>query len=145
MKSDQENTGWPAPPGRAPDGSVAPALCLHDRRREDESEPDHTLSVHAENGWVIVELPGYPPFPEEHTARELREQLYRLVDSGPVQLQLDLGRVHHASSFLITTLVSLHRRIRDMGGRLVLRNLDPHLQNLLHACKLARILEGCSD
>jgi anti-anti-sigma regulatory factor len=80
---------------------------------------------------VVVELPGYPPFPEERTARVLREQLHRLVDSRPVQLQLDLGRVHHAFSFFVTTLVSLHRRIRDMGGRLVLRDVDPHLQHTI--------------
>ena len=135
MKRDQKHTGSPAPHDLTPDGSGAP---------QDKLEPDQTLSVHAEKGWVIVELPDYPAFPEEHTARELRERLYKIVDSRGVQLELDLSHVHHASSFFITSLVTLHRRIRDMGGRLVLRNLDPHLQQLLRACKLDRIFEDCS-
>ena len=145
MRTDHKLNGWPTPPGRAPGASMAPAASLDDRRNNDNSEPGHAFRVHAENGWVVVELPGYPPFPEERTARVLREQLHRLVDSRPVQLQLDLGRVHHAFSFFVTTLVSLHRRIRDMGGRLVLRDVDPHLQHTIHACKLDSILEGCSD
>jgi STAS domain-containing protein len=145
MRTDHKLNGWPTPPGRAPGASVAPAASFDDRCNNDNSEPDHAFRVHAENGWVVVELPGYPPFPEERTARVLREQLYRLVDSRPVQLQLDLGRVHHASSFLVTTLVSLHHRIRDMGDRLVLRNVDPHLQHMIQARTLAHILEDCSD
>ena len=65
MRNDHKLNVWPTPPGRAPGASVAPASCLDDRRNNDNSEPGHAFRVHAENGWVVVELPGYPPFPED--------------------------------------------------------------------------------
>ena len=61
MRTDHKLNGWPTPPGRAPGASVARAASLDDRRNNDNSEPGHAFRVHAENGWVVVELPGYPP------------------------------------------------------------------------------------
>jgi len=37
MRNDHKLNVWPTPPGRAPSASVAPAACLDDRRKNDNS------------------------------------------------------------------------------------------------------------
>jgi anti-sigma B factor antagonist len=63
---------------------------------------------------------------------------------GRSHLLLDFTNVEYLSSVELGTLITLHKRMRDSGGRLTLFNLNPqvyevftitHLQTLLGICR----------
>jgi anti-anti-sigma factor len=49
---------------------------------------------------------------------------------------LDLSAVKYMSSSGFRPLLSLQRKVREHGGRLVLSNLDPHVEDVFSVTRL---------
>jgi anti-anti-sigma regulatory factor len=64
----------------------------------------------------------------------LANELLELVrESGQARLYLDFGPVHVVASIVAGKLLALDRELREIGGRLILRNLDPVVRQLFEA------------
>ena len=62
-----------------------------------------------------------------HTAPELREALTRAIDEGRNRLVVDLTETSYMDSSGLTALVVAHKRVRKLGGLLVVVNVDPSI------------------
>jgi len=62
-----------------------------------------------------------------HTAPELREALTRAIDEGRSRLVVDLTETSYMDSSGLTALVVAHKRVRKLGGQLVVVNVDPSI------------------
>lgn len=73
----------------------------------------------------------------ETVAETLRDQLQTLyLQSAAVHAVLDMGAVTYLSSVGFAPLLSLNRRIRERGGRLVLCNLRPDVEEIFTVTRL---------
>jgi len=75
----------------------------------------------------------------------LRGDIDRLLDAGGRRLIIDCTGVGYASSAGIGTLVHLHRRVRESGGRLLITGTDGHVFEVLSLMNLGSILELNAD
>jgi len=62
-----------------------------------------------------------------HTAPELREVLARAIEEGRRRLVVDLTETSYLDSSGLTALVVAHKRVRKLGGQLVVINVDPSI------------------
>jgi anti-anti-sigma factor len=75
---------------------------------------------------------------DEQTASAVSDYLVDLVhQSGPVEFQLDFGRVEWISGAALGTLIGLNRRV---AGRLVLMNVRAPLADVLRLTRVDRLL-----
>jgi anti-sigma B factor antagonist len=75
------------------------------------------------------------------TVREVAEDLYALVDQhGMIDLVLDLTGVRFLSSQTLGTLVSLQRKARAAGGKIVLTGVEPNIARMFHVTRLDSML-----
>jgi anti-anti-sigma factor len=63
------------------------------------------------------------------------------VEAGGRDLVLDFSNVALVSSAGLGVLVGLHNRLRDAGGRLVLRDLDNAVYEVFEATRLTRLFD----
>jgi anti-anti-sigma factor len=84
------------------------------------------------------------------TPRDLRaltvpvmvDELYDLVlENGLANLYLDFAEVQCVTSMTIGKLLSLDGRLRAIGGRLILTNVDPSVHQLFEAANLVGIFD----
>jgi anti-sigma B factor antagonist len=81
---------------------------------------------------------------DECTSHASGEELCRLVESLPrARLVLDLANIRFATSSALGQLVALNRRVRSVGGRLVLSNLSPAVAEAIAVTHLDKVLEVC--
>jgi anti-anti-sigma factor len=74
-------------------------------------------------------------------AEAVSEQLFHLVDDlQRRRLVLDFASVDSLTSLMIGKLVTLNKRLRDAGGRLVLCNVKPDLRGVFEVTGLTRLL-----
>ena len=70
----------------------------------------------------------------------ISQGLYRLVDEDHhKELLLDFAKVRYLSSQAIGILLTLHKKTKAAGGKLVLRGVGPQLMELLKLTKLNRV------
>lgn len=82
----------------------------------------------------------------EQRIRMLREQLFQLVrDLGKNKILLDFKKVVFFSSAGLQTLISLHREVERLGGKLVFCSICPHFYDLLKITKLHTVFDIQSD
>jgi len=62
-----------------------------------------------------------------HTAPELREVLGNAIDAGRSRIIVDLTETSYMDSSGLTALVVAHKRVRELGGQLVVVNVDPSI------------------
>jgi len=74
-------------------------------------------------------------------AVKLKEELARILDSGTVNLVIDVEKVNYLSSSAIGSLVSANGRIRKNGGVLYLAGMTPELMELFQLLRLTAILQ----
>jgi anti-anti-sigma factor len=78
-------------------------------------------------------------YPEVET---MSEELHCLIERlRPQTLLLDFKGVTYLAARALGQLLVLHKRMRALGGRLVLSNLSSHLHELLHITKLLAVFE----
>jgi anti-anti-sigma factor len=76
-------------------------------------------------GDVAVVRPLLREMTEPSVATELGIQLRALLDSGQLQMAIDLGPVKYMSSTAFGMLANLARRVADAGGTLKVFGMDP--------------------
>ncbi len=80
----------------------------------------------------------------DQTTEDLFLRLEALVvDSGHRKFVLDLGVIEYLASAALGKLVSLHRKARAAGARLVLCNVPPNLARMLQITRLADVMIVC--
>ena len=65
--------------------------------------------------------------------------------AGERHLLLDFTNVKYLNSVELGTLITLHKRTRAAGGRLILFNLDPQLRRLFAVTRLDTLLVICRE
>ena len=74
---------------------------------------------------------------DEPNIQIIGEQLFSLVDdSGRKKLLLNFGNVEYMSSAALGKLITLDRKLKAAGGRLVLCNIDPQIREVFEITKL---------
>jgi anti-sigma B factor antagonist len=78
---------------------------------------------------------------DEPTAQAIGEQLFSLVDSlGRRRMLLNFGNVEYLSSAFLGKLIALNKKLCTAGGRLVLCNISPEIDQVLEVTGLGRQL-----
>jgi anti-anti-sigma factor len=79
---------------------------------------------------------------DEPTAHAIGERLAHLADeAGRDQLLLNLGNVEHMSSVGLSNLISCHKKLQAAGGRLVLCNLNPTMEEVFRTTRLSQMFD----
>ena len=77
---------------------------------------------------------------DQKTLEALGEELFSLVDqTGRQKLLLDFSNVQDISSLAIGMLVTLNKKMRAAGGKLVLCRMDPELRNVMAITQLDQL------
>ncbi len=77
---------------------------------------------------------------DQKTVEVLGEQLFSLVDgTGRQKLLLDFSNVQDLSSLAIGMLVTLNKKVRAAGGKLVLCRMDPELRQVMALTQLDKL------
>lgn len=90
----------------------------------------------------LVELRGEL---DVYTCRTARKEFRALLDSAHRRLLLDLGRLTFIDSAGLGMLVRLLRRVRDMGGDLVLVRATPSTRKLFRMTGLDALFVFAED
>ncbi len=78
----------------------------------------------------------------KETIPVLVDELFELVsESGQPNLYLDLGDIHLIASVVFGKMLSLDKKLRAHGGRLVLLNLDAFVYRMFQATRLTDVLD----
>ncbi len=79
---------------------------------------------------------------EDILARELKG---RAEDLGACHLLLDFTHVEYLNSMELGTLITLHKRVKAVGGRLTLFNLKPQVYEVFTVTRLQTLLGICRE
>lgn len=72
----------------------------------------------------------------------IEDDVFGLVEgSDQKHLRLDLVDVRFVSSAALGALIALQRKLRAVGGRLSLCNLNPEMREVIRATKLDSVLD----
>ena len=74
-----------------------------------------------------------------------RRQLARQVDSGMVNLTIDLDRVGALGSGGLAALIATLRRARDRGGNVRVHASQPHIRRVMELTGLSRVFRLSPD
>ncbi len=103
------------------------------------NETSDLLLTRTTDGHTVVSLPETAM--SDKNLQATRAQLIALADSVyDGELHLDFTRIGYLGSSALAVLVSVHRRIADAGGQLVLCNLAPYLEDLFRLTRLDTLL-----
>jgi anti-sigma B factor antagonist len=74
---------------------------------------------------------------DEQNIQIIGDQLFSLVDNdGLRKLLLNFGNVEYLSSAALGKLITLHKKLQAVGGRLVLCNIDPQIYEVFEITRL---------
>ena len=76
---------------------------------------------------------------DEAGGKLARRQLARAVDSGTVNLTIDLDRVGALDSAGLAALIATLRRARDRGGDVRVQSSQPHIRRVMELTGLSRV------
>ena len=83
---------------------------------------------------------------DEDLIDSICQQVFHLVDGeGRRKLVLDFGNVEHVSSAFLGFLTSLHRKMRELSGRVSICNLTPDIYKIFEITNLNRIFHIFND
>jgi len=98
-----------------------------------------TINATAVVTFTVTDLTG-------HDATErLADFLDELINSGTVNIILDVQNVQEMDSACLGTLVKAVRALEAFGGRMALVNTDRTVQYLFKLTKLDRVFPICTD
>ncbi|KPK79759.1 MAG: hypothetical protein AMJ81_12855 [Phycisphaerae bacterium SM23_33] len=82
---------------------------------------------------------------EEGTISEISGQLYELAaQAGKPRMVVDFANVTHMSSSALGMLITLHKRVRERGGRLALCNIRPSIFEVFVITRLNEVFKVCA-
>ncbi len=77
---------------------------------------------------------------DEQNIQVIGEQLFRLVDElGRTKLLLNFGNVEYLSSAALGKLITLNRKVNQVGGKLILCNIAPQIYEVFEITKLNKV------
>ncbi len=83
---------------------------------------------------------------DEASIGQIADQLFALAAaSGAPRLVLDFVNVGHMSSSALGMLITLHKRVREKGGRLRLCNIKPSIYEVFVITRLNEVFGICAD
>src|SRR5262249_911747 len=77
---------------------------------------------------------------DEQNIQIIGEQLFSLVDeAGRRESLLNFGKVKNLSSAALAKLITLNKKLQQVGGRLILCNIDPQIREVFEITKLNKL------
>lgn len=73
------------------------------------------------------------------TAHEFAEQLLTRIDDGLTKLVVDCENLDYISTVGLSTLIRLHKRIREHGGEIRMCNLRGMIPDVMRVTRLERL------
>ena len=106
-------------------------------------QPDLHIEQRETEGIIILDLKGKLVLGPADSA--LRQRLQELLESGHVNVILNLKHVTEIDTSALGTLIFCSKKFRDAGGKLVLLNLTPKHTGLSNTVKLNDAFEIYQD
>lgn len=83
---------------------------------------------------------------DEQNIQIIGDQLFRLVDElGRTKLLLNFGNVEYLSSAALGKLITLNRKVNQVGGKLILCNIAPQIYEVFEITKLNKVFNIHKD
>src|SRR6185369_7487108 len=77
---------------------------------------------------------------DEQNIQAIGEQLFSLVDeAGRRKILLNFGNVEYLSSAALAKLITLNKKLQQVGGRLILCRIDPQIREVFEITKLNKL------
>ena len=99
------------------------------------------MGVHLENKAAVAVLKLSGDYFGDSDADKLSRTLRELIADGNRALAIDLGGVHRMNSAALGILVSAHANYVKRGGRVILVQVDKHLEDLFAITRCVRVFE----
>jgi anti-anti-sigma factor len=129
------------PPRKTGPGRPVAALPATGAKPAFRACPGHQWLQIEEIGPVTVVKFSHRRILTEQTVEIIAGQLFSLVrNEGRHHLVLNLGNIDRLATAMVGKLLILHRRLRAVGGSLVLCRIAPHLYEIFTLLGLTRIL-----
>jgi anti-sigma B factor antagonist len=112
------------------------------------------MSSAPRNRWVEIEQVGdvsvvkftRSEFLDDAAIEAVGDQLFAHVDRlGVRQMVLNFHGVERMASLMLGKIMSLHRKLKAVGGRLVLCGVDPQIYWVFETLRLPKLLAFCKD
>jgi anti-sigma B factor antagonist len=104
------------------------------------SQPQRRRLEVEKMGDVTVVCPRDRKILLEEQIQVIGEQLISLAsESGRKQMLLNFSNVEYMSSAVLGMLVTLNKKIKAAGGKLVLCNIDPQIREVFEITKLDKL------
>jgi anti-anti-sigma factor len=101
--------------------------------------PQHTyryVQSRTEQGVLVLTL-SPPKIQDEDIAMALRQDLLQAVSqAGATKAVVNLEHVQEISSVAFWPLLSLHRKLKELRGRLLLCSLQPGVMEVMHVTRM---------
>jgi anti-sigma B factor antagonist len=89
---------------------------------------------------TVIRFTDVKTIDEKYVREFLNEDFIALIEQhGPGKIIFDLGTVEFLSSAALGKLITLQRKIKDRGGRLILTSVVPDLYEVFEITKLTKI------
>jgi len=83
---------------------------------------------------------------DEQSIQVLGEQLFGLVDEvGRRKMLLNFSNVEFLSSAALGKFIKLHKKLQEVGGRLILCSIDPEIYEVFEITKLDKFFMIAKD
>src|ERR1700716_3416885 len=83
---------------------------------------------------------------DEQNIQKIGEDLFSLVDElGRRKILLNFGNVEYLSSAALAKLITLNKKLQQVGGRLILCNIDAQIKEVFEITKLNRLFTIFDD
>jgi anti-sigma B factor antagonist len=106
------------------------------RHRVGLTVDDFQMSVSENGGTAVVTVTGELDL---GTAPRLREELIGLVSRGTRAVTVDMSRLDFIDSTGLAVLISGLKRLRELGGDLILQSLHPRTVKVFEITGLTRV------
>lgn len=79
---------------------------------------------------------------DEQNIQVIGEQLFSLVDEeGMKKILLNFSNVEYLSSAALGKLITLNKKLQQVGGKLILCNIDPQIYEVFEITKLDKFFK----
>jgi anti-sigma B factor antagonist len=79
---------------------------------------------------------------EEQQVKEIEEEIMSIIEEAKHEnMMLDFSNVQFMTSAFLGLLVKIHKRIRERGGFLKLRHINPTIYKVFEITQLTRVFD----
>ncbi len=104
--------------------------------------PELITTVRKEGDTVVAAIRGEIDL---HNSPELRNHMLKHLDGSIKSVILNLTEVPYMDSSAIAVFVEALQKLRKVGGKIYLTNLQPRVKGLLEIARLDTIFVVCAD